>query len=215
MKRLNRGTIKSLSGWLWLLPLVFCNCGVSGIGSHSVSLNNTSDQPGLLKSQPSDNPNSPDAPEWRKEAWQRFTAEGKYRLANASDFSFSEAAKKKLQYSFGNDWYTKIAQPYIGGDINHDNASWDLAVIVVDVTHSEVPQFGLVVFNAPKDRGSIPTLHWLYRNRDLSKVVLTWWSGGLIIEEYREDGSSEACYVNWNEKRQAYSCDTEYTNANQ
>lgn len=153
-------------------------------------------------------PNREDAPEWRKSAWQYFVANGKYRFANAGDFTIPEAAMKDRYARLDLERATKY--PFNSGDINHDTLSNDLAVIVVDNTRSDAARFGLVIFNEPTESRTISSPYWLYQNRDLSRTTLSPWSGGLTLRSYREDGTYELCYINWSKQRQAYSCDKEY-----
>ncbi len=136
------------------------------------------------------------------EAWQQFIADGRYRIARADDFNFSEAAKKKG----GLDIEHRIKFPYIEGDFNYDYISKDRAVIVVDTTRSDAERFGLVIFNASEDVRDIPQPHWLYRERDLSKTVLSWSRDGLGLMEYREDGAFVVCHVKWDKQQRKYSC---------
>lgn len=145
-------------------------------------------------------------PEAEKEAWRLFTKSGQYRVAGKNDFHLSEAAKKVQP----NDVEKATTRPYVGGDINHDGAYNDFAVIVVDTTKSEPARFGLVIFNQPAERNGSYETHWLYRDRDLSKTILEWWSGGLAVREYRDDGSYQYCYVNWDQRAKAYSCEKDF-----
>ena len=142
-------------------------------------------------------------PEAAEEAWRLFVRSNQYRVASKDDFHLSEAAKKVQP----NDLEKAIAHPYVGGDINHDGAFNDFAVIVVDTPRNETARFGLVIFNQTAERNGSYETHWLYHERDLSRTVLEWWSGGLAVREYRDDGSYQYCYVNWNQRTKEYSCD--------
>lgn len=153
-------------------------------------------------------PNAGDAPEWRKDAWNSFTASARYRVANESDFTIPEAAASN-EYA-GSDLARAIKYPFIAGDINHDGLTQDFAVITVDTSRADAARFSLVIFNQPADGATSAGPHWLYRDRDLSTTTLTWWSGGLAVRKYRADGTFDLCYVNWNKQRQEYSCDKAY-----
>lgn len=145
-------------------------------------------------------------PAGEKEAWRLFTKDGQYRAARADDFQLPEAAKKVQ----GVDLDKAISHPYIGGDINHDNDYNDFAVIVVDTQRDDAARFGLVIFTQSANGKGHYEPHWLYRERDLSRTVLEWWSGGLAVREYREDGTYQYCYVNWNRQARAFSCDKDF-----
>lgn len=122
---------------------------------------------------------------WMVEAWKRFTADGVYRIAEASNNHLVER-----------------------GDFNHDNVYDDLAVIVVN-TENEDEKFNLLIFNAPQDARTPPKPHWLFRERTLS-FSLSRWSGGLMISRILPDGTQTRCYLNWKGKKRQYSCDKDY-----
>lgn len=138
------------------------------------------------------------------EAWQRFTSEGRYRVARASDFNFPEAARQ----SSGRDLDIYLAAPYMTGDIDRDYRSRDVAVVVVDTTRDDAERYGLVIFTEPEDGDSetIPQPYWLYRNRDLSRTFIGWNSEGMNLRTYRDDGSFTLCRVKWNRQRRQYLC---------
>ena len=142
------------------------------------------------------------------EAWLRFVGEGKYRVANADDFAFSDASKKELQELFGEMWYPRINHPAISGNISRKDWFYDLAVIVVDTTRTDPRKFGLIIFNVPKETGTT-SAHWLFRERDLSSALLSWHSNWPVIVFYHIDGSSDPLYINWNQKTEEYFLDKE------
>lgn len=191
--------------------MIFSNCGRPMNGSQSQpSADNriASSTPRQSDLSEDNNPNSVGAPEWRKEAWRRFIASGQYRIPYAGEFNIPDAAKKNEYTKIDLD--NAIKRPFNTGDANHDNLFQDLAVIVVDTARGEKPRFGLIIFNEPQDGKTIPDPHWLYRERDLSMTTLSWWSGGLALRSYHEDGTYDLCYVNWDNKQQTYSCDKNY-----
>jgi hypothetical protein len=139
-----------------------------------------------------------------REAWESFTADSRYRVARASDFNFSEAAMR----SGGVDLKKGLLFPYMTGDIDRDYRSRDVAVIIVDTKRNDAERFGLIIFTEPEDgdSGSIPQPYWLYRDRDLSRTLLSWDSEGLNLRTYHDDGSFTMCRVRWNRKQQQYLC---------
>ena len=134
--------------------------------------------------------------DWMAEAWRQFTANGRYRMAHAEDFALE--VRDEMQY------------PYERTAISHDGGYDDFAIVVVDTTQNNPERFGLVVFNAPKNGEIAPAPRWVYRNKDLSRMVIRKWSGGIILSQYQNTGSQESCYLNWNKLQQKYSCDKEY-----
>jgi hypothetical protein len=139
-----------------------------------------------------------------QEAWTSFTQDGRYRIARADDFAIPDWARRTL----GHDIEIAIQYPIVSGsDINHDGASSDFAVIVVDKRTSDKAHFGLVVFNAPKQQGGSFDLHWVYSDRDLSRSVLSRASGWTFLTEYEDDGTTKTCTMKWNKQARRYICD--------
>jgi hypothetical protein len=83
-------------------------------------------------------------------------------------------------------------------------------LIVEDSTKTPNERFGVIIFNEPADGKTAPAPIWLYRDRDLSKTTLNWWSGGLSVRTYNDDGTYKLCYVNWDAKTKVYSCDEKW-----
>lgn len=137
------------------------------------------------------------------EAWRRFIADGRYRVARASDFTFSEAARVKG----GRDLEIGQASPYMAGDIKRDDDRFrDAAVIVVDTARDDAERFGLVIFAESKDSETVPEPYWFYRDRDMSRTLLSWDSEGLNLRTYQEDGTFTVCRVKWNQRQREYRC---------
>ena len=95
--------------------------------------------------------------------------------------------------------------PFEGGDINHDGAFKDFALIVVDTTRQDPDRFGLVIFNDTGKNERPYSIHWLFRDTDMSTTALSWSSDGLGITRYTEDGYSWYCNVKWSAQKE-YSC---------
>jgi hypothetical protein len=144
-------------------------------------------------------------PEGEKEAWLLFTKSGRYRIAQPEDFRFPEAAKK-IQAT---DLDKASKHAYVGGDINRDGAYNDFAAIVVDTWRTDPNRFSLVIFSQPTVPNGRYTTQLLFSERDLSKTLLEWWSGGLAVREYHDDGTYDYCVVKSDKAFQAYSCDKE------
>lgn len=138
------------------------------------------------------------------EAWQRFTADDRYRVALTEDFSIPEAAMESKEQRYDIERAIKFA--YVGEDINRDGLYRDRAFIVVDTTLSGSAKFGLVIFNELEDKKSLPEPHWVYREKDLSRTVMSWASSGLILVDYHNDGTYDLCRIKWDKRRQRYSC---------
>lgn len=138
-----------------------------------------------------------------KEAWLSFTRDERYRWAEPNDFRIPGWALG----AHGRDIEKAIHIPLEAGDINHDGAYNDFAVIVVDTRKESWDRFAIVIFNEPKGNQGQYETHWLFRDVDLSRTVLDWSSEGLGLSEYREEGAYLHCFVKWDSQRKTYTCD--------
>lgn len=138
-----------------------------------------------------------------EEAWRSFEESERYGTARPEDFRIPEWAMQ----AYGSDLKKAMSHPIIaGGDMNRDGAAYDFAVIVVDKNRDEATRFGVVVFNAPTKPKESYTIHWLLRERDLSKFALARASTRSFLTEYREDGSLDTCEIVWDKLQRKYVC---------
>ncbi len=135
-----------------------------------------------------------------RKAWQRFTANGQYRLAQTEDMRFSEAASRTNRIN-------NIPYIYIWGNLAYKKRVEDdhLAAIVVDTTRNDENRFGLVIFSPPEGSEDYK-IHWLYRERDLSRTTLSRASGSFFVSEYLDDGTQQTCIVHWYRSRKQFEC---------
>ncbi|HEX8177211.1 MAG TPA: hypothetical protein VF543_19135 [Pyrinomonadaceae bacterium] len=136
------------------------------------------------------------------QAWRQFTESGQFRLARASDMNFPDAAKRE----WGSDW-EKINRPfnYAWGKRGFDTDKDHLVAIAVDTTRNDAERFGLVIFSSLSGSNEYRP-YWLYRNRDLSRMLILASSGGLTLSEYNEGGTRKSCDVFWDPQSQRYIC---------
>jgi hypothetical protein len=130
-----------------------------------------------------------------KLAWQRFVADGRYRLARASDMKFTEPAKNRINESFS--WWQ------VGVTFGNE-----LAVLVIDSTQNSDARFGIVIFRPVEKGGTIVTYqpHWVFREKDLSNTALDRVSGYLFVHEFEGDKVYKSCEVKWSERDNRYLC---------
>ena len=138
-----------------------------------------------------------------RRAWDRFAADGHYRMAQPEDFRFSETAKQAMGESV---WRDVTSKPYIYW--------WGaFAVIVVDTTRDDESRFGIILFMNPKDlydtsvdRGEPYKAVWLNRERDLSRTSLSMASGYWFLSEHLDGGTVKSREVDWSKKHKQYIC---------
>jgi len=135
-------------------------------------------------------------PEGLRQAWKDFTSNGQYRMARQDEFS--ERARRHPEGE-------GIFMPLLF-DINLDGGFGDFAVIVVDNRRSDPARFGLVIFSNPGG-GTFYKVGWVFRHKDLSRMVLAIASARLVLTEYRDDGSEHSCFVHWHKSLGRYRCE--------
>jgi hypothetical protein len=54
--------------------------------------------------------------------------------------------------------------------------------------------------------GTKYSLHWIFLDKDLSRVNLRRHSGDVYLREFREDGTSHVCDVQWDRKQARWAC---------
>ena len=186
---MNKETSKNaLAIFLLLANLILsgCNSSVSPSSAaviESVPQAQTSVSPRILD--PTENRS-----EALREAWRQFTANGQYRLALPEDMRVPSTS-----------------HVYIWGDLAYRKRGADdhLAAIVVNTTRSDENRFGLVIFSPPEGRRDYK-VHWLYRDRDLSKTSLSQASGSFFVREHLDDGSERTCIVHWYRSQNQFQC---------
>ena len=135
-------------------------------------------------------------------AWRKFTEGGRYRLARPDEMDFPQGAKAE----YASDWKAASRTfSYAWGRRNFDTEKDHLVALVVDTTLDGPERFGLVIFSAPRGADEYRP-YWLYRNRDLSRTMISAPSGHLMITDYKDDGTRESCDVFWNPKSRRYVC---------
>lgn len=141
-----------------------------------------------------------------KKVWKDFVSDGKYRLAQPSDMTFSDTAKLQLP---GQGKSPIIPYEYAWGDLGFQKRIENdhLATIVIDTAKNGNDRFGLVIFSPVKNSKDKYDINWLYRDMDLSKITVNRASGELYVSTYSDDGSRKSCSVNWNQKLKKFECD--------
>jgi hypothetical protein len=137
----------------------------------------------------------PEAPNAIKQAWQKFTADGRYRLAVQSDMKEREPKARAFAYASSSLGYDK-----------HEAGYHHLAVIVIDTHRSDFERFGLLIFSAPRTGNGNYKPYWVLRNRDLSHSYLDEYLGFLDLVTENQHGSESRCKIKWDVKNKRYVC---------
>jgi hypothetical protein len=142
----------------------------------------TPSQFGLIQSDPN-----------ASEAWLHFIANGRYRMANASDLQLSSISDTQHH-------------PFGTGDFNRDGSYSDFAAIVVDTSRNDLFKFSLIIFNHRKQGTGYDGPFWLFRDVDLSGSSLTTSSHGPLLVVQESDRGVQVCIVEWNQDLSSYAC---------
>lgn len=130
-----------------------------------------------------------------KQAWLKFTADGRYRLAVRSDMKWREPKARAFAYAWSSLGYDR-----------HESGYYHLAAIVVDKQSDTANGFALVVFSAPKSGDGSYRPYFVFRNRDLSNSHLAEYLGLLDLVIENEHGSKVRCSIQWDPKNTNYVC---------
>lgn len=129
-----------------------------------------------------------------KQAWQAFTAEGRYRLAVKSDMRWRKPNARAYAYNSLSLGYDR-----------HKQGFFHLAAIVIDTQQADYNRFSLVIFSAPQTGNGSYKPYWVLQHQDLSHSYL---SDYLFLDLVtgKEDGSEVFCRVEWDGKTEKYVC---------
>ena len=131
--------------------------------------------------------------------WRQVPNHEDYRAVRPSDFRIPHWVEKEYYWSdiaHSTGWASDYGE--MGG-------AYGLIIFIVNKTATAVNHFSVVVFiERPRNRYSV---HWIFRDQDLSRVNLRRHSGDVYLEEFRDDGTTHTCDVQWNRKLARWSCD--------
>lgn len=130
-----------------------------------------------------------------RQAWLKFTNDGRYKLATQNDMKWREPKARAFAYAFSSLGYDR-----------HEAGFHHLAAIVIDTKRKDSNRFGLVIFSAPPTGHGSYKPYWVLRDRDLSTSYLFEYIGLLDLVTVRELGSEAACKIYWHAKNRRYVC---------
>ena len=116
-------------------------------------------------------------------AWKKFTANGQYQL-DCNNYV----------YNWGSWGYPKRELE------DH------LAAVVVDTTRTDANRYSLVIFSPPRAKKNVYEVHWLYKDRDLSKTSVGMSSGSVWVEDRSNEGKKSLCWIFWDSAERNFIC---------
>lgn len=134
-------------------------------------------------------------------AWKQIPHHDVYRAVLPSDFRIPDWVRNQpygADVIRGTGWHS---------DYGEMSGAYGLIAFVIDKTVTDTNRFSVVVFiERPGNQYSV---HWIKRNEDLSRVVLGRHSGNVYFQEFREDGTSRSCDVQWSRTTARWGCNLE------
>ena len=124
-----------------------------------------------------------DAPDGLRQRTEAVLADGKFRLAQASDFQLP-SAEQPWPCHFG--W------------------SRELFAILIDTTATDNSRFKLALFVPAEDGKGAYKLYWVLHNHDLSHVILSNASSKLVVYEYLDGGGRRNSTLEWDKRKNSY-----------
>jgi hypothetical protein len=132
--------------------------------------------------------------------WNAFDNHENYRIACKQDFNIPDWTKEIARTV---DIERCVKEPWDRSFLkNTDEFTEYVALIVVDINKSDKAKFGLVIFNLVKSGKC--EIHWLCKNVDLSKAILSHNGAGPYLQEFCEDKSIKGQLIRWNQKKHVY-----------
>lgn len=130
--------------------------------------------------------------------WRLVPKHENYRTVRPSDFKIPDWVKRERYWP---DVARSTGSP---SDYGEMSGAYGLIAFIVDKTIVDNDRFSVVVFI--ERPGNRYTLHWILRNKDLSRVNLRRHSGNVYLQEFRDDGTSRSCDVQWDHKEKKWGC---------
>lgn len=196
---------------LFLLPLLGCNTAFPFWGLDGKKENDKQSARGDGNSQAvkSQDVQIFDKGSPEEAVWKQFFSDGRYRIVREDDFKLPIAVK---QARYWVDVKRFVELPCVSGDFNGDGAL-DRACIVIDSTKETDAKYGVIIVEGTRSQSDNqiikrqPVVRWLFKDRDLSKTILSYTlRGGLSAQEYKEDSSFVSCRIGWSSLQQKYTC---------
>lgn len=131
--------------------------------------------------------------------WRQVPNQNAFRAVRPSDFNIPHWVEKEYY------WPDVARATGWSSDYGEMSGAHGLIVFIVDKATSDINRFSVVVFI--ERPGNKYTLHWIFRDKDLSRVNLRRHSGDVYLQEFREDGTSHVCDVQWDRKKARWGCD--------
>jgi hypothetical protein len=132
-------------------------------------------------------------------AWKTIPGWNHYRLARSTDFNVPEWVQKDERWR---DVERQINDPYQEGEMS---GAEGLAAIFIDKTISDVKKYSCVVFiSRPPNRYDV---YWIFKNEDLSRLIMARHSGDVYLNEYRDDGTNRVCDIQYSYKQKRWACE--------
>lgn len=133
--------------------------------------------------------------------WRQVPNSENYRMVCPNDFKIPEWVKGEYYWSdvaHSTGW---------SHDYGEMSGAYGLITFIVDRTVSDPNRFSVVAFI--ERPGNRYTIHWVLRDKDLSRVNLRRHSGNVYLQEFREDRTSHVCDVQWERKQKKWICNLE------
>ena len=130
--------------------------------------------------------------------WRQVPNRGAYRAVKPSDFNIPQWVEKEFY------WSDVVHATGWASDYGEMSGAYGLIVFIVDKNITDVNRFSVVAFI--ERPGTQYSLHWILRDKDLSRVNLRRHSGDVYLQEFREDGTSHICDVQWDRKQARWDC---------
>ena len=130
--------------------------------------------------------------------WKKVPGYKNYRMVEASDFRIPGWVSREY---YARDVERATAWSHDYGELG---GAYGLVLFVVDRTTVDNDRFSVaILIRRPGNKFS---LYWVFEKTDLSRVTLNRHSGDVYLQEFREDGTTRSCDIQWSRNLGRWAC---------
>ena len=131
--------------------------------------------------------------------WKSVPDHEHYRAVEPNDFNIPHWVEKEFY------WGDVARSTGWSSDYGEMSGAYGFIIFMVNKSITDMNRFSVLVFI--ERPGNRYTMHWIFRDKDLSRVNLRRHSGNVYFQEFREDGTTHSCDVQWDRKQGRWACD--------
>lgn len=132
-------------------------------------------------------------------AWKSHPGYHRFRMVEPPDFRIPEWVSR--------EYYARDVERAVGWshDYGELGGAYGVVLFMIDKAVTDTNRFSVAVLI--RRPGNKFNLYWIFERVDLSRVTLNRHSGDAYLHEYRDDGTTRSCDIQWSRKLQRWACE--------